>query len=78
MMEPAESGDLEKTVGEIENVVKDTINAHMIADVEVGSLLSSGVDSSYVVSEFRVRRHLQLDFLIKTVNIMKSDMPKVL
>ena len=41
-----------KTVSEIEEIVDNTVNAHMIADVEVGSLLSSGVDSSYVVSEF--------------------------
>ena len=65
MMEPAESGDLEKTVGEIENVVKDTINAHMIADVEVGSLLSSGVDSSYVVSEFPGKKTFTVGFLDK-------------
>ena len=65
MMEPAESGDLEKTVGEIEDVVKDTINAHMIADVEVGSLLSSGVDSSYVVSEFPGKKTFTVGFLDK-------------
>ena len=42
MMEPKETGDLEQTVSEIEEVVHDTVDAHMIADVEVGSLLSSG------------------------------------
>ena len=67
-----------KTVGEIENVVKDTINAHMIADVEVGSLLSSGVDSSYVVSGISGKKTFTVGFLDKAVNIMKSDMPKVL
>ena len=36
----------------LKKLLTDTVNAHMIADVEVGSLLSSGVDSSYVVSEF--------------------------
>lgn len=65
IMEPAQDGDLEKTVSEIEAVVKDTIDAHMIADVEVGSLLSSGVDSSYVVSEFPGQKTFTVGFLDK-------------
>jgi len=65
MMEPAMDGDLEKTVSEIEEVVHDTVDAHMIADVEVGSLLSSGVDSSYVVSEFPGDKTFTVGFLDK-------------
>ena len=65
MMEPAENGDLEHTVSEIEEVVHDTVDAHMIADVEVGSLLSSGVDSSYVVSEFPGDKTFTVGFLDK-------------
>lgn len=65
MMEPKESGNLEETVTEIENVVHDTVDAHMIADVEVGSLLSSGVDSSYVVSEFPGEKTFTVGFLDK-------------
>ena len=65
MMEPAMDGDLEKTVSEIEEVVHDTVDAHMIADVEVGSLLSSGVDSSYVVSEFPGNKTFTVGFLDK-------------
>lgn len=65
MMEPKESGDLEQTVSEIEAVVHDTVDAHMIADVEVGSLLSSGVDSSYVVSEFPGKKTFTVGFLDK-------------
>lgn len=42
----------EDVVSEIGEIVHETVDTHMIADVEVGSLLSSGVDSSYVVSEF--------------------------
>ena len=37
----------------------------MIADVEVGSLLSSGVDSSYVVSEFPGNKTFTVGFLDK-------------
>lgn len=65
MMEPKETGDLEQTVSEIEEVVHDTVDAHMIADVEVGSLLSSGVDSSYVVSEFPGEKTFTVGFLDK-------------
>lgn len=65
MMEPEEKGDLDTVVSEIESVVKDTIDAHMIADVEVGSLLSSGVDSSYVVSEFPGQKTFTVGFLDK-------------
>ncbi|MGN0383979.1 MAG: asparagine synthase (glutamine-hydrolyzing), partial [Eubacterium sp.] len=64
-MRPKASGELEKTVNEIEEVVNDTVNAHMIADVEVGSLLSSGVDSSYVVSEFPLKKTFTVGFLDK-------------
>lgn len=35
----------------IKNLVHESVDAHMIADVEVGSFLSSGVDSSYVLNE---------------------------
>ncbi|MCR5835487.1 MAG: asparagine synthase (glutamine-hydrolyzing) [Lachnospiraceae bacterium] len=66
MMEPKETGDLESTVQGIEAVVKNTIDAHMIADVEVGSLLSSGVDSSYVVSEFPGQKTFTVGFLDKS------------
>lgn len=40
-------GDAKKIQGLVDNSVK----AHMVADVEVGSFLSSGVDSSYVLNE---------------------------
>ena len=62
MMEPAMDGDLEKTVSEIEEVVHDTVDAHMIADVEVGSLLSSGVDSSYVAAVANVDKTFTVGF----------------
>ena len=35
----------------VENYLKDSIKLRMRSDVEVGSLLSSGVDSSYVFNE---------------------------
>ena len=35
---------------EIADIMKDSVNHHMLSDVEVGSFLSSGIDSSYLVS----------------------------
>lgn len=47
---PIEEKDYDKTVEEIGKVMEDSTRHHMISDVEVGSFLSSGVDSSYLVS----------------------------
>ncbi|MCK8606657.1 asparagine synthase (glutamine-hydrolyzing) [Apilactobacillus ozensis] len=46
-----ENETIEGNAKKIEALVKDSVKAHMIADVEVGSFLSSGVDSSYVLNE---------------------------
>lgn len=43
---------LENYVDMIDAQMKESIEAHKISDVEVGSFLSSGVDSSYVASCF--------------------------
>lgn len=40
----------EELIKEISETMKDSIKHHMLADVEVGSFLSSGIDSSYMVS----------------------------
>lgn len=39
-------------VDKIDEVFQDSIKSHKISDVEVGSFLSSGVDSSYVAASF--------------------------
>ena len=41
---------LDEWVERISNTFHDSVKAHKIADVEVGSFLSSGVDSSYVAA----------------------------
>ena len=46
---PIEKKDYEETVDKIEEVMKDSVEHHMISDVEVGSFLSSEIDSSYLV-----------------------------
>ncbi len=50
-------GDYEKSlhnvVTEVDDVLQDSVLAHKVSDVEVGSFLSSGVDSSYVAASFK-------------------------
>ena len=48
----AQEDSLENYVDKIDAQMKESIEAHKISDVEVGSFLSSGVDSSYVASCF--------------------------
>ncbi len=43
----------EQVVDEISRVMRDSVDHHLISDVEVGSFLSSGIDSSYLVSMAR-------------------------
>ena len=47
---PVKKKNFEETVNSIHETITSSIDYHRIADVEVGSFLSSGVDSSYVVS----------------------------
>ena len=42
--------EFNKIVEDISKVITDSVNRHMLSDVEVGSFLSSGIDSSYIVS----------------------------
>lgn len=40
----------DEAVKEIEEVMEDSVKNHLVSDVEVGSFLSSGIDSSYIAS----------------------------
>ncbi len=46
-----ENQTIEEDAKKIRKIVDESVDAHMIADVEVGSFLSSGIDSSYVLNE---------------------------
>ncbi len=50
--ETDDSKSLEEWVDAIDAAMQDSIRSHKISDVEVGSFLSSGVDSSYVAACF--------------------------
>ena len=45
-----ESRSFEETVDAIDAVMRDSVRYHNVADVEVGSFLSSGIDSSYMAA----------------------------
>lgn len=64
--EPRFKPDMEMTeneaVDKIEKVFEDSVNAHKIADVEVGCFLSSGVDSSYVATYFEGQKTFTVGF----------------
>ena len=54
--------DFDDTVEKIDKVFKDSVEAHKISDVEVGCFLSSGVDSSYVASQFKGQKSFTVGF----------------
>ena len=54
--------DLEETVERIDEVFKNSVEAHKISDVEVGCFLSSGVDSSYVATQFKDQKSFTVGF----------------
>lgn len=53
---------LEKVTDAIDKVMKDSIEHHKISDVEVGAFLSSGVDSSFIVSNADVDKTYTVGF----------------
>ncbi|MGN0667098.1 MAG: asparagine synthase (glutamine-hydrolyzing) [Huintestinicola sp.] len=57
-----ETPDMDEWVKRISETFKDSVEAHKIADVEVGSFLSSGVDSSYVASVANVDKTFTVGF----------------
>ena len=57
-----EKPSLEDWVNMISDTFKDSVEAHKIADVEVGSFLSSGVDSSYVAAVANVDKTFTVGF----------------
>lgn len=64
--EPNFSCDTEKSfdeiVNDVEAAMQESVQAHMVSDVEVGSYLSSGVDSSYMAYLGRVDRTFTVGF----------------
>lgn len=68
MLTPKSAADARRTVNRIDRAVKESIRYHMVSDVEVGSLLSSGVDSSYVAANFGGKKTFTVGFDYETYN----------
>jgi asparagine synthase (glutamine-hydrolysing) len=59
------SEPFEHTVELVKQTMAKSVQAHMIADVEVGSLLSSGIDSSYITALYPNKRTYTVGFETK-------------
>lgn len=57
--------DYDSTVKLIDEIVQSSVEYHQIADVEVGSFLSGGVDSSYIASVARPNKTYSVGFKIE-------------
>jgi len=58
----AESGVLEYFADKTDTAIRESVAAHKIADVEVGSFLSSGIDSSYIAEAANVDKTFTVGF----------------
>src|SRR5699024_6004468 len=52
----------EETVNKINESINESVKAHSISDVPVGSLLSSGIDSSYITAILKPEHTYSIDF----------------
>lgn len=57
-----EGMELSTAVKKIEEVFEDSVKVHLTADTEVGSFLSGGIDSSYVVSTAKCPKTFTVGF----------------
>ena len=62
LLDPQEDMNYEELVQNIDKTLKDSIRYHVVSDVEVASLLSSGVDSSYVAANFHGAKTFTVGF----------------
>ncbi|KXL53955.1 asparagine synthetase 1 [Anaerotignum neopropionicum] len=63
-----DSKPLDEFIEEIDAVMQDSVKKHKISDVEVGSFLSSGVDSSYVAASFHGDKTFTVGFAYEKYN----------
>ena len=57
-----ENVDFDTLVDKIDAQMNESVQAHMISDVEVGSLLSSGIDSSYIATVSKADKTFTVGF----------------
>lgn len=64
----AKNQDFDSLVKKIDETITSSIDTHMISDVEIGSYLSGGIDSSYVVSYLKPDKTFSVGFDYKNFN----------
>ena len=64
----AKESDFDSLVKKIDETITSSIDTHMISDVEIGSYLSGGIDSSYVVSYLKPDKTFSVGFDYKNFN----------
>ncbi len=57
-----ENADLADLTDKIDDCMQESVKAHMISDVEVGSLLSSGIDSSFIATVSKADKTFTVGF----------------
>ena len=65
---------LEEAVNFIDETVQESVATHKIADVEVGSFLSSGVDSSLVASILKPAKTYSVGLDLLITNLQKQKL----
>ena len=63
MLTPSEGKTEEEIIRELDEVMIDSVQAHMVSDVEVGAFLSGGVDSSFIAATFSGKRAFTVGFM---------------
>lgn len=58
----SKSGSLEQCAELVDKTIRESVSAHKIADVEVGSFLSGGIDSSYIAEAANVDKTFTVGF----------------
>lgn len=64
-LEPVSRDSKEELVKKLTDVLEDSVEKHMLADVEVGAFLSSGVDSSYIAAKYSGKKTFTVGFFDK-------------
>ncbi|MDO4308382.1 MAG: asparagine synthase (glutamine-hydrolyzing) [Eubacteriales bacterium] len=55
----------QKIMDRLEKVLKESVQTHMVSDVEIGAFLSGGVDSSFVAERFTGNKAFTVGFMDK-------------
>lgn len=63
LLTPEDKGSDQQTARELEKAIEDSVDRHMASDVEVGTFLSGGVDSSLIAAKFSGQRAFTVGFL---------------